>query len=288
MKFLALSAFLLAPPLFAAETPYLPPSQPAPRPGALLPWNRVVTYYGNPLSKKMGILGELPPAEMMAGLEREAAAWGKADPSTRVKPGLELVATVASAEPGPDGLYRVRMPEAVINTVIGWARSKGWLVILDVQVGRASVKDEVAHLRPFLESPDVHLALDPEFDMPPGKVPGKRIGTMSARDVNAAVGLLASMVEKKGLPPKLLLVHRFTESMLTGAAAVRPDPRVQVVVVMDGYGAPALKRLVYRIAIRREPVQFAGIKLFYKNDRPLMAPAEALTLTPGPSVVIYQ
>ena len=278
---------LLAVRAFAAA-PYYPPAMPEPRHGALLPWCRVVTYYGNPLSKKMGILGELPPAEMMAGLEREAAAWQKADPSTCVRPGLELVATVAADYPGPSGLYRSRMPDALIEKVIGWARSKGWLVILDVQVGHASVKDEVERLRPYLEKPDVHLALDPEFDMPAGVVPGRRIGTTDAREVDVAIKLLASMIEKRRLPPKLLHVHRFTEGMLTNAKTIRLDPRVQVVMVMDGYGSPAFKRIAYRIAIRKEPVEYAGIKLFYKNDKPQMTPKEALELTPGPSVVIYQ
>jgi hypothetical protein len=272
----------------AASAPYVPPALPSPRRDALLPWSRIVTYYGNPLSKKMGILGELPPAEMMAGLEREAAAWQKADPGTRVRPGLELVATVAADAPGPSGFYRTRMPDALIEKVIGWARSKGWLVILDVQVGHAAVKDEVLRLRPFLERPDVHLALDPEFDMPAGVAPGKRIGTTDARGVNDAIRLLASMVEAKKLPPKLLLVHRFTGGMLTNSAAVKLDPRVQVVMIMDGYGSPAFKRTAYRIAIRHDPVEFAGIKLFYKNDKPRMTPKEALELTPGPSVVIYQ
>ena len=283
------TALLLAVGALAADAPrYSPPAMPAPRHGALLPWCRIVTYYGNPLSKKMGILGELPPAEMMAGLEREAAAWRKADPFTTVKPGLELVATVASDFPGPSGLYRTRMPDALIQKVIGWARSKGWLVILDIQVGHSSVKDELEHLRPYLESPDVHLALDPEFDMPAGVVPGRRIGTTDARAVDVAIKLLASIVEKHKLPPKLLLVHRFTGGMLTNAKSVHLDPRVQVVMIMDGYGAPALKRIAYRIAIRSDPVQFAGIKLFYKNDKPQMTPHEALQLTPGPSVVIYQ
>jgi hypothetical protein len=287
--FLLSTALLLSVRALAAEPPpYYPPAMPAPRRGALLPWCRVVTYYGNPLSKRMGILGELPPAEMMAGLEREAAAWKKADPATCVKPGLELVATVASDTPGPSGLYRSRMPDALIEKVMGWARSKGWLVILDVQVGHAAVKDEVERLRPFLERPNVHLALDPEFDMPPGIVPGRRIGTTDAKSVDVAINLLASMIEKRQLPPKLLLVHRFTGGMLTNSAAVKLDPRVQVVMVMDGYGPPAFKRTAYRRAIRADPVEFAGIKLFYKNDKPMMTPKEALQVTPGPSVVIYQ
>lgn len=284
-------ALLLAAPSVAADAPaapYLPPSQPLPRRDALLPFHRVVTYYGNPLSKRMGILGELPVDQMLAGLEREAEYWRKADPTTKVLPGLELVATVAADTPGPSGLYRTRMPDALIEKVIGWSRSKGWLTILDIQVGHGSVKDEVERLRPFLERPDVHLALDPEFDMPPGVLPGKRIGTSDAKDVNTAIALLTSMIERKKLPPKLLLVHRFTEGMLTNHDQVHLDPRVQVVMLMDGYGNPAFKKRAYRIAIRKEPVQFAGVKLFYKNDKPMMTARDVLTLQPGPSVIIYQ
>jgi len=272
----------------SGESPYVPPAFTRPLRGALLPWNRIVTYYGNPLSDKMGVLGEKTPDEMMAALEKEAADWQKADPRTKVKPGLELVATVASGEPGPSKMYRVRMTDELINKVIGWSRSKGWITILDVQVGHSSVKDEIARLKPFLEQPDVHLALDPEFQLPATIAPGKRIGGTDAKDVNVAIRLLAAAVEKNNLPPKLLLVHRFTQNMLTNHSDVKLDPRVQVVMVMDGYGPPALKRMVYRYAIRREPVEFAGLKLFYKNDRPRMTPAEALKLQPGPSVVIYQ
>lgn len=289
MRVLLLTAALLAPrPAGAQTAPYEPPPVTVPPKGALLPWHRVVTYYGNPLSKRMGILGEIPPPEMMDRLERQTAQWQAADPATKTIPALELVATVASDKPGPSGLYRTRMSDELIRQVIGWARSRGWITILDVQVGHSTVLAEVERMRPFLEEPDVHLALDPEFDMPGGAVPGKRIGTTDGKDVNVAVGLLASIVEAKGLPPKLLLVHRFTTKMLTGHSAIRRDPRVQVVIVMDGFGHPGLKRRTYSATVRKEPVQYAGIKLFYKNDKPLMTPEETLRLKPGPSVVIYQ
>ena len=115
MKKAAIGVLLFTSAAIAAPAPYVPPAMPAPRRGSLLPWSRIVTYYGNPLSKKMGILGELPPDQMMAGLEREVQEWRKADPNTRVLPGLELVATVAADSPGPSGLYRTRMPDALID-----------------------------------------------------------------------------------------------------------------------------------------------------------------------------
>ncbi len=261
------------------------PVKPAPGPLDGVRW---ITYYGNPLSKRMGILGEIEPKEMMDRLEKQAVEWRVADPSVRTQPALELVATVASDKPGQGGLYRTRMPDALIQKVVDWARGRGWPVILDIQVGHSTVRAEVERLRPFLEQPDIHLALDPEFDMPRGRVPGTRIGTSDAEDVNVAIIMLAQMVEEKKLPPKLLLVHRFTENMLTRYKLVRLDPRVQVSIIMDGFGDPPLKRKVYRVIVRKEPVQFGGFKLFYKNDKPLMTPSEILELDPVPSVIIYQ
>ena len=55
-------------------------------PGAILPGKRIVAYYGNPRSKKMGALGEYPKDEMLRRLKVEVAKWEKADPSLPVSP----------------------------------------------------------------------------------------------------------------------------------------------------------------------------------------------------------
>lgn len=277
---LAFALLLAGLPAFAAEV--------APPPKPLLPDDLIVTYYGNPLSQRMGILGEIPPKEMLDRLAKEAALWQDADSSSTVHPGLELVADVASGEAQPDGGYRLRMTKEVIEKVMAWARSRGWLIILDVQVGRSSVRKELDWIMPYLEAPDVHLALDPEFQMAKGSRPGKRIGSSDAEDVNIAVIALSKLVAEKKLPPKLLLVHRFTDAMLRRYKKIRLDPNVQIVVVMDGFGPPANKKAVYRREITREPVQFTGIKLFYKNDRPMLTRKQVLELEPKPRVIIYQ
>ena len=274
--------------LTAGEPPFVQPPMPAPLPGSLLPSHRIVTYYGNPLSKRMGILGEIPVDEMLARLEKVAAEWQLADTTTRVLPGLELVATVASNTPGPSGLYRTRMRDTLIERVLQWADRKKWLVILDIQVGHGSVKEEVERLLPFLERPNVHLALDPEFDLPKGIVPGTKIGSTDAADVNVAIGIIGALVTAKKLTPKVLIVHRFTKPMLTRYQHIKLDARVQVVTLMDGFGPPWMKQESYRRYIRREPVQYAGFKLFYKNDKPLMSPRDVLKLVPIPWIIIYQ
>lgn len=270
-----------------------PVKGPAPLPGAILPARRVVAYYGNPLSKRMGVLGEYPADEMLARLDREVARWNKADPSTPVQPALHLIAVVAQGDPGPSGKWRMRMADTLIERVASWAARKNALVFLDVQVGTGTLQEELPRLVPFLSRPNVHLGIDPEFSMKGGQKPGTRIGTMSAADVNYASSVLADIVTKNKLPPKILVVHRFTRPMLTNAKAVRLDPRVQVVINMDGWGPQTLKRDSYVAYVASDPVQYTGFKLFYHNDEKkkgsrLMTPEEVLTLYPRPLYIQYQ
>jgi hypothetical protein len=225
---------------------------------------------------------------MFARLERQAAAYAAADPSTPVRRALHLVAVVAQQDGGRDGMYRNRMPADVIGMLAGWAEARGYLLFLDVQLGRSTVEAELDYLLPFLERPYVHLALDPEFAMAPGQAPGSVIGSLDASDVNTAIRRLADVVVRDSLPPKMLIIHRFTQRMLTGVEAIRLDPGVQVVVDMDGIGSKELKRVSYRRCVHDEPVQFAGIKLFYELDHPLFTPEEVLRLNPVPNVIIYQ
>ena len=275
----------------------LPPGWPVPgpprRPGSLLPCYRIVAFYGNPFSKRMGILGELPPDQMLARLDQEVRAWERADPSTPVKPALHLVTVVAQGDPGRDGMYRVVMPDSIVQLVLDWAKRRDALVFLDLQVGLSTVPAELPKVLKWLRLPHVHLALDPEFAMrTKGVPPGRRIGTLDAQDINYAIDVLADLVEREHLPPKILIVHRFTRGMITNARQIRLDPRVQVVINMDGWGPPWLKRDSYQDYVAAEPVQFTGFKLFYKNDtkkgHPLMTPEEVLKLRPQPIYIQYQ
>lgn len=256
--------------------------------GSVLPRHRVLSYYGNPLSTSMGILGELPRAEMLEQFRQKLQAYAAADPKRPIVGALELVATVAQGMPGPRGLYRLLMEDEVIDQVAGWAESNGYLLILDVQPGRSTFEAEVPVLLPYLKRPYVHLALDPEFAMRPGKRPGEEIGTVDAATVNRMIQFLSELVEQENLPPKLLIVHRFTELMVTNAGAIKPTPQVQVVVTMDGFGAPAAKRSKYEWLVRDQMVQFAGFKLFYRQDAPLLTPHAVFDLDPSPDLIIYQ
>jgi len=174
----------------------------------------------------------------------------------------------------------------------GFANGVGLILFLDVQVGGSTVQEEIPRLEQFLKRPNVHLGIDPEFSMKHGEKPGTKIGTMTSDDVNYAVNYLANLVTTNHLPPKILIVHRFTRNMVTGAKNIKVDPRVQVVLNMDGWGNPWLKFDSYRDYVEAEPVQFTGFKLFYHNDtkkgEPLLTPGEVLRLTPAPLYIQYQ
>lgn len=272
---------------------YWPASAPYPNGGAILPFKRIVAYYGNFYSRQMGILGEYDPDEVVRRLASTTAKWEAADPTTPVVPAIEYIAMVAQGSAGADGMYRAVMPDKEIDKAYALAQKTNGIMILDLQVGLSTIEREVPKFKNYLIRPDVHLAIDPEFSMKGGQKPGTVIGTFNAADVNYVIQYLTNIVRENKLPPKVLLVHRFTTNMVTGVSQIAPTPEVQVVMIMDGWGSKDLKRGTYSTVITPEPVQFAGIKLFYKND--LKAPStgmlttsEVLDLHPKPIYIQYQ
>ena len=278
-------------PIFAKEQKWYP-QMPAFKDGSILPCNRVIVYYGNPASKRMGALGEFPREEMLARLQRQANAWKEADPSTPVIPGLHLIAVVAQGDPGPSGKYRTQIRDAVVDSIHKMAQSINGILFVDVQVGTDDIRSIMPRFDSILAKPDVHFAVDPEFYMRGGVVPGRKIGTMYAADINWVMDRLTKIVQDNNLPPKLLIIHRFTRGMVPDVQNVRLRPEVQLVMHMDGWGAPWLKYDSYRDYIVRHPAQYTGWKNFYHNDTkkgdPLTTPRDLLQLWPEPLYIQYQ
>ncbi|MBC7745106.1 MAG: hypothetical protein H7096_08390 [Flavobacterium sp.] len=268
-------------------------NQPYPIQGAILPFKRIVVYYGNLYSKKMGALGEYAPKEMWSRLNGEVKRWEKADPKTPVQVGIHYIASVASGTPGKDGMYINRMPDKQIDSAITIAKMHNAIVFLDLQVSLSSIQKELPRIEKYLKLPNVHLGVDPEFSMKTGARPGSKIGTYDAADLNFCTEYLAKLVKENKLPAKVFVVHRFTQKMVTNASKIKLRPEVQIVMHMDGWGEPELKKGTYRHFIYSEPVQFTGFKLFYKNDlkkapKRLMTPDELLKLKPRPIYIQYQ
>ncbi len=226
----------------------------------------------------------LRPTRLLA----EAANYEAADPTRPVIPAFEIIATVAQSVPGHDGTYILDTDHPTIREYVDYAAAHDMLVFLDLQIGRGTVAAEIEKVRPLLERPHVHLALDPEFAVAEGEILGEHIGSLGAESIRYAQETLAELAAEHGLPPKVLIVHQFREDMISGKDALAPVPGVQLVIDADGYGVPILKTDVYNILVRDEPIEFGGIKLFYRQDKPLMTAAEVLALNPSPDLVIYQ
>jgi hypothetical protein len=279
-------------PEFARQSGW-PVKYPEPLAGSILPNKRIVAYYGNPLSRKMGALGEYRKEDMLLRLKREASRWEAADPSHPVQPALHLIAVVAQGAPGKGGKYRMIMPDVVVNQVYGWAKEANALLFIDIQTGHDDIRTILPLFESLLKNPDVHLGIDPEFNLvKSGARPGKKVGSYDAADVNYVTGYLAELVKKYKLPPKVLVIHRFTRNGLTNHRSIILRPEVQTVINMDGWGAPWLKRDTYKTYVVSEPVQFTGFKLFYHNDTkkgdPLLTPKDVLKLNPQPVYIQYQ
>jgi hypothetical protein len=267
----------------AVTTTTLPPPPELPRGGRrLFPRYRVVGFYG---MQNLDVLGDGPPEMVGRRLLRVARTYAR--PGTPVMPMFELIATIAHPFPTPNGLYRTRQDDEVVQRYLRAVRGIDGILVLDVQPGRADFLDELRHWEPYLRLPDVGVALDPEFSMGPGQVPGRQLGRTEAAAINRASAYVAGIVRRHRLPQKLFMIHQFQEHMIADKANIATRPGLAMAWNADGFGARSAKLEDYR-SYTRDRRFHPGLKLFYENDIDLMTPREVLRLEPAPRVINYQ
>jgi hypothetical protein len=251
----------------------------------IFPNFRVVAFYGAPQSHALGALGIGSPDHAARRLAKQAEPYAK---TTRpVLLAFELLADVANHDPGRDGLYRTRQPPSVIRRYLAAARRAKALLLLDIQPGHADFLTETRHLDRWLREPDVGLALDPEWHTP-GAVPGTRIGSVQADDVNAVARHVAAIVRTNQLPEKLFVVHQFTPNMIAGKERVQQLPGLAMTMNVDGFGDRPNKIAKYHQFTHDGTHFHRGYKLFYEEDTNLMTPRSVLALQPRPDFVVYE
>ena len=257
-----------------------------PRGGRLLfPHHRMVALYGNARSPAMGSLGEQPPEAAAQRAERAAAAF--APGGRTILPAFELIVTVATRAAGGDGMYRsVSRPDEV-QRYLDVARRHGLYLLLDIQPGRSDFLTEVRRYEEFLDEPDVGIALDPEWRMGKGGVPGQGVGSVDAAEVNQVVDYLADIVRANRLPQKLLVVHQFQHRMIRDRAAIKAPPELAVTFHADGFGGRSIKLEKYESFLAPRPYAM-GFKLFYDEDTDMFSPADVLGFDLPPDVITYQ
>ncbi len=275
-----------------AAEPKRPPTPPPeillPRGGrVLLPGHLVVAYYG--IVGTSNILGHTgDPDADAARVERTAreyAAFGRP-----VQPAFELVVTVASPYPGPDGTYSAPIDLATLERYFDAARRHKLLLILDFQPGRGEFLPEVRHYARFLVDPAVGVALDPEWKLTPDEVPDQVIGSASAASVNAVSAYLSSLVARHRLPQKLFVIHEFRTSELPDRDNIRIRPGLATVLQMDGLGTVPDKLESYRDVMNGAQRFHPGFKVFLRvvDDPVRLTPDQIMALHPQPDYISYQ
>ena len=280
-------------PTVTPATSVSPGAQTTPRTGPLQPsvfeQAQIVSFYGYPGVATMGELGLHTPSGAAAAITRLAAEYDALNGPREVMPALHLIVAVAQRHPGNSGLYLGRMSNERLSEYVEAARAAGILLFVDVQIGWSDALTEVRLLEDVLREPFVHLAIDPEFaTRSKGTAPGVAIGTLDAADVNAVQHYLAGLVREHDLPPKVLVLHQFLQSMLTRVDQYDDVAEVDVTIDMDGFGNPYVKLAKYDLYAAADYAERAAIKLFYHWDAPLMTPGRLLSLDNPPDLVIYQ
>ncbi|MEV4709133.1 hypothetical protein [Actinoplanes sp. NPDC049316] len=250
----------------------------------IFPDYRVVAYYGTAGTATLGVLGEGSPDKMLPKLRAAAKPFAG---GRKVQVAYELIASVAQAGPGKDGDYSQMIAMNKIQQYVDQARRNKVLVILDLQPGRGDFLPQARQLERFLVQPHVGLALDPEWRMPKGKVPGKTIGRVGSAEVNRVSDYVAGLVKRHNLPEKLFVLHQFRSSMLPDVARIQKRPGLAMVQHVDGFGTRSEKDATWNRL--RRPQQFhLGYKLFYDEDIKRYGAKDLLKFKNVPELVSFQ
>jgi hypothetical protein len=255
----------------------------------LFPARRLVALYGHPGAPVLGALGEQPVDAAVARAQQTAAGYGGlvGEP---VVPAFEIITTVASASPGPDGNYSNESEVADLRPWVDAAGRAGVYVVLDLQPGRTDFLTQAQRYEELLAEPHVGLALDPEWRLGPDQRHLAQIGSVTAEEVNAVAAWLAQLTRERRLPQKLLLLHQFQNRMIADRGTVDTShDELAVLVHADGFGTPGQKLDTWR-ALRSEPLadSWWGWKNFIDEDRPTFTPEETVAVDPTPWFVSYQ
>jgi hypothetical protein len=266
------------------------PAKELPRGGrTIFPDHRLVGFCGTPGAPALGELQGNLPAKAKA-LEARAATYAQ---SRKILPVFELIAVVVQGSPGPDGKYRRRVDDSVVDAYLRAARQSRGLLLLNIQPGQSDFLTEVKTFDKYLLEPDVGVALDPEWAMKAKQRPGQFFGQTTGATLNEVAAYLSSIVEQHHLPEKALVFHEVVREVVKDEGTVTPYPGVALIKSVDGLGPVHAKIATYGNLME---VMAAGVhpgfKLFFdedtRNGSRLMTSKEVLALSPQPEYVMYE
>jgi hypothetical protein len=253
--------------------------------GGVFPGAMIVAHYGSGFDSRLGVLGTQAPFESAAAVRARALQWTRF--GMPVVPAFNYIASIATNGAGPDGDYSTPSDLATLRSWLDGIRSVGGIMVIDIQPGRSDFLSELRRYEKLLLEPDVHVALDPEWRMGPGEVPGTIIGSVGVDEINATTQYLADLVRVHQLPRKIVVLHQFTPFMIRERERLATRPELDIAIQLDGFGSPEAKLSKYRELHGVAPF-YSGFKLFLQQDTRLMDPAEVRALDPPPTWVSYQ
>ncbi len=279
-----------------------------PKPASILTRNTLFTVYGRAFGRAP-LLGRLGTYNSFEAMERDIQPWiqdiKKRNDSKGVIPGLHLIYAMATpCKPNDDCLlYLEGTVKDLVGTYIEPAAKRGWMVVLDTQIGKSNPVQQVKRIinKGYLKYDNVVVALDPEFHVYAGRErPGIPIGTIKASQINEAQQLIDDYVRDQKLPAKkILIVHQFGDPnindgvpfMIEDKKSLKTYENVELVIDMDGLGKQAVKVTKYNKITDAQVypfIRFRGIKVFFPNrwekrghyDKPPMNPDQIFGLKP--------
>ncbi len=251
--------------------------------------NDVFALYGKPGSKAMGILGQYSLTGIEPVMNEFVRLYDAANGDRGIQPAFYII--YGTCWPGGDiGI----LSESTVRQYIEFAADRGWDVYLDHQIGKYTVETAVKKLLPWLEYPNVHLALDPEWRT---TKPMQEIGSVTADEVNMAQKMIQDYMIEHAIPGRrMLVIHQFKPKMILNRGSVRSDfALVQLIHCADGFGSPTLKKSTYAQNALATNIPLKSFKLFLKPmvegagyDVPIMSPEDVFQLNPRPYLIMYQ
>ncbi|MCE1178819.1 MAG: hypothetical protein LWW86_07270 [Micrococcales bacterium] len=282
------SAPAKATPTTTTTTPTPPPELPGGG-RTVFPDYRLFGYSGQPGAPGQGRLGIGDLDERVVEIKQRGKNFAH---GRKIMPVLELISTVVHGSPGKDGMYRSRIPDEQIQEHLAAARRHDGMLLLNIQPGRADFLAEVKHYERYLLDPHVGLALDPEWAVKPGQVPGRVYGSTTGAELDSVSQYVATLVKRHDLPQKVIVVHQLHRGIITGQDVMKRRSQVAWVKSIDGIGGRGAKIDTWNAITPDQPALFhGGFKLFYEEDAqhgPLMTPGEVMALRPVPEYVLYE
>ena len=277
-------AALLAPLTMAMAPADVSASNPS-----LLASNQLVVYYGSPTSSSLGILGTFPDAvDAAKGLAGETALVDQLNGPRGSVGAMDVIYGMVTSDPGPDGIHVRYLDDGTTRQYIDRAAEHNEQVILDMQIGNGTVLGEVKKLEPYLLLPNVHVAIDPEYAVGPGGVPIQDPGRITGDDLNQAQDYLSKLVAEHHLPPKMLVVHQYMDATIQDAGATKTYDNVDLVLNVDGIGAPDEKAHMYEHFASEPWAHRRSYTVFLKQDTQLPSEQQLLAMQPSPDMILFQ